>query len=99
MKKISKVERHQNICESMNKLYAMKNKKYGDSFSKTYKEYGPAMLCIRLDDKLGRLKQLLLKGEEGTEDETVIDTLMDLANYATMGIMELEDQYNEEEPA
>ncbi|MFT9498266.1 nucleotide modification associated domain-containing protein [Anaerosolibacter sp.] len=95
MEKANKVERHQRICESLNKLYELKNRKYGDSFSKTYKEYGPSMLCIRLDDKLGRLKQLLLKGEEGTEDETAIDTLIDLANYAIMGVMELEDKYNE----
>lgn len=52
-------------------------------------EYGPAALCLRLDDKLSRVKQILLNGQSGTPDESVIDTLMDLADYAVMGIMEI----------
>ena len=85
-----RVKKHMEICKGLNELYALKNKKYGNSFSKTFQEYGPAMLCIRLDDKLQRAKQMLLKGEPGTDDESVIDTLRDLANYAIMGIIELE---------
>lgn len=89
---MDKTARHQELCDELNEIYREKNKKYGDSFSKTYKEYGPAMLCIRLDDKLNRLKQLLLKGEADTEDERTVDTLKDLANYAIMGVMELEEE-------
>ncbi|KOA86432.1 hypothetical protein ADU80_04870 [Clostridium botulinum] len=89
---MSKVEDHKDLCKELNALYELKNKKYGDSFGKTYKEYGPSMICIRLDDKLSRAKQLLLKGEEGTEDESIRDTLIDLANYALMGIIELENK-------
>lgn len=66
-----RVKKHMEICKGLNELYALKNKKYGNSFSKTFQEYGPAMLCIRLDDKLQRAKR-------------------DLANYAIMGIIELE---------
>lgn len=87
---MSKLKKHLEICNELNSLYELKNKKYGDSFSKTYKEYGPAMLCIRLEDKLSRAKQLLLNGEDGTNDESIIDTLKDLANYSIMGIIELE---------
>lgn len=91
--------RHAEICKELNELYDLKNRKYGNSFSKTYAEYGPAMLCIRLDDKLQRAKQLLLHGEAGTNDESIIDTLKDLANYAMMGIMELDegDEHGENE--
>ncbi|KEI02891.1 DUF1599 domain-containing protein [Clostridium botulinum C/D] len=89
---MSKVEKHQQLCKELNALYTLKNKKYGDSFEKTYKEYGSSMLCIRLDDKLSRAKQLLLHGEADTEDESIRDTFMDLANYALMGIMELENK-------
>lgn len=87
---MSKVKRHEEICKELNELYELKNKKYGDSFGKTFEEYGPAMLCIRLEDKLSRAKQLLLHGESETDDESIIDTLKDLANYSIMGIMEIE---------
>lgn len=92
----SRVDRHKELCNKLNEIYELKNRKYGNSFSKTYKEYGPAMLCIRLDDKLGRAKQLLLHNEAGTEDESVIDTLLDLANYAIMGVMEIEAKISRE---
>lgn len=87
-----RVGHHMQLCNDINKTYELKNRKYGNSFSKTYGEYGPTMLCIRLDDKLGRVKQLLLHNEEGTDDESVIDTLLDLANYAIMGVMEIESK-------
>lgn len=90
------VRQHHRLCIGLTDLYETKNKAYGDSFRKTYKEYGPAMLCIRLDDKLSRVKQLLLKGE-APNDESVIDTLMDLANYSIMGIMELQRYKKEKE--
>lgn len=90
IKRVASIVRFEELTEKMLELYKLKNKKYGNSFSKTFQEYGATMLCIRLEDKLNRAKQLLLKGEIGTEDESVIDTLVDLANYAIMGIMEIE---------
>jgi len=88
--KPANVRNHKRLCMLLNDLYEQKNAAYGNSFSKTYEEYGPTMLCIRLDDKLSRAKQLLLKGAE-ENDETAIDTLLDLANYAIMGAMEIRD--------
>ena len=43
---------------------------------------------IRLEDKLNRIKSLLLKGMDPCS-ESIIDTLTDLANYANMGILEI----------
>lgn len=95
MDKEKRINRHKEICLEIHELYVLKNKKYGNSFSKTFEEYGPAMICIRLDDKLGRAKQILLHNQEDTEDERIQDTLMDLANYAIMGIIELEGEISE----
>lgn len=77
-------------CKTMADIYEQKNKKYGNSFTKTYKEYGNTVLCLRLEDKLARVKQLLLHNIEGSADESVTDTLIDMANYAIMAVMELE---------
>ena len=65
-------------------IYAERNEKYGDSFSKTFQEYGKAVAMIRLEDKLNRAKNLVSKGMEGSDGESLIDTLKDLSNYANM---------------
>lgn len=82
-----KVELHREICEEIHDLYEIKNHDYGDSFGKGFREYGLIMPVIRLEDKLNRLKQLV-NGEGLVKDESVEDTLMDLANYAIMTILE-----------
>ena len=86
---MNKIEIHKNICDSLNDLYKKKNQDYGDSFSKSYKEYGLTMSLIRLEDKLNRLKSLNKNGNAQVKDESIQDTLMDLANYAIMTILEL----------
>ena len=86
---MSRIEKHKLICEKLNKLYEAKNADYGDSFSKSYKEYGLTMSLIRLEDKLNRLKSLNKNGNAQVKDESIQDTLMDLANYAIMTILEL----------
>lgn len=85
----NKVRHHADICEELNEIYARKNHDYGDSFGKGYAEYGMVMAVIRLEDKLNRLKSLI-KAESLVKDESINDTLMDLANYAIMTVMERE---------
>ena len=83
----NKVRHHADICEELNEIYARKNHDYGDSFGKGYAEYGMVMAVIRLEDKLNRLKSLI-KAEALVKDESINDTLMDLANYAIMTVIE-----------
>lgn len=54
-------------------------------------EYGLIALAIRLSDKLSRLKQLS-KTEQQVMDESIQDTLIDISNYADMGIMWLRNK-------
>ena len=86
---MSRVKQHEQICQDLNKVYEEKNRNYGNSFSKTFEEYGPTALLLRLDDKIGRLKSLVRNPEFDPGDESVTDTLKDLANYSIMGVMEL----------
>lgn len=86
----NKVERHKQICELMNKLYEKKNHDYGDSFHLSFMEEGMAMPRIRLGDKFNRFKTLS-RGEQMVNGESIIDTLIDLANYSIMTIMEIEE--------
>lgn len=82
------------ICKCLNQLYEQKNHDYGDSFHQTFVEEGMAMPRIRLGDKLSRFKNLTRNNDQQVQDESTIDTLMDLANYAILTIMELEAEQN-----
>ena len=88
----SKVDCHRKLCEELNTLYAKKNADYGDSFHQTFLEEGYAMSRIRLMDKLNRFKTLSRKdpAKHEVRDESLRDTLLDLANYALMTILEME---------
>lgn len=87
-----KVERHAELCKEMNVLYAKKNHDYGDSFHEMFIEEGWASARIRLTDKLKRFKQLTKNPDsQQIKDESVRDTLIDLANYALMSVLELDE--------
>ena len=87
----TKTERHSDICKEINALYARKNHDYGDSFHQTFTEEGMAMPRIRLGDKLARFKSLTKSEVQEVKDESIRDTLIYLANYAIMTILELDD--------
>lgn len=89
---MTKPERHMAICKELNDIYAKKNHDYGDSFHKTFVEWGMATAGLRLTDKLNRFTQLAKGAEVRVNDESIIDTLNDLANYAIMTRMELEQK-------
>lgn len=86
-----KLLQHFHICALLSNIYKAKNNDYGDSFHKTYEKFGPVALAIRLQDKVSRLSALTTSKDRMVKDETVRDTLMDIANYAIIGIMELEE--------
>ena len=86
----SKVQMHLNICNEINRLYARKNHDYGDSFHQTFVEEGMDMARIRLGDKFNRFKTLSRGGDHKVNDESIRDTLIDLANYAIMTVLEME---------
>lgn len=83
-----KVMRHKAICDELNSLYERKNHDYGDSFHQTFVEEGLAMTRIRLGDKFSRFKTLSRLSANDAGQQRV--TLMDLANYAIMTILEMD---------
>lgn len=87
---MNKVEHHAKLCKELNDLYARKNADYGDSFGKSFEEEGLAMARIRLGDKFNRFKTLSRSVERKVLDESIRDTLIDLANYALMTVLEME---------
>lgn len=85
-----KADRHAELCRRLNEIYRKKNADYGDSFHTTWEEEGFAMARIRLSDKLSRFKTLSRAGAQQVKDESIADTLLDLANYAIMTVLEMQ---------
>ena len=84
----TKIEVHKDVCDGLHDLYVAKNHDYGDSFAKT-REIVPGAILVRLHDKLNRLTALLSKPDQAkVKDESIDDTLRDLANYALMELVE-----------
>ena len=77
---------HWEICRELNETYKAKNADYGDSFALVRKKY-PNAILIRLNDKINRL-ETLMNGEKQHVDESIDDTLLDLANYCIMELVE-----------
>lgn len=86
---MTQVERHEAVLKELHELYARKNHDYGDSFHQSFLEDGLVMSKIRIGDKFSRFKTLI-KGDQKVHDESIRDTLIDLANYALMTVMELD---------
>lgn len=95
--KPDKVIHHKVICDEINALYERKNHDYGDSFHQTFEEEGMAMARIRLGDKFSRFKTLTRSDKQEVKDESIRDTLIDLANYAIMTVLEMEVVGNDAE--
>lgn len=85
----NKADLHMEICRDINALYQRKNHDYGDSFAEFYAEFGLISTCMRLTDKLKRLKSFAKGQQMQVKDESVMDTLVDLANYAIMTLVEM----------
>ena len=72
-------------------IYELKNQKYGNSFDLSVKKYGLISALTRMSDKWNRIENLILTHDNGTDDESLKDSLMDLANYCNMTVLILED--------
>lgn len=72
-----------------------KNLAYGDSFSKSLDEDGLLVLKIRLGDKFNRISSLIKRDELKENDESLEDTLLDMAGYAILGLKYLKEHKNE----
>ena len=88
---MNKPQKHEQICKELNVIYTKKNADYGDSYAKLREEFKDSIL-IRIYDKYSRLKRLM-NAEAQVKDESIEDTLKDLANYCIMELIEREEDY------
>lgn len=79
----------ESVLDEMRDLHAKKNKDYGDAFHKSFEEFGVTAGVVRLNDKMERVKSLVKNGKAEVKDESLMDTLKDMASYAVMLYVEL----------
>lgn len=89
---MNKVDRLEKLTGQLIETYKAKNNDYGDSFADSYKEFGITSAVVRMNDKMNRIKSLSKGEERQVKDESLRDSLMDLANYALMTVIEIENE-------
>lgn len=88
---MSDEELFKKITEDMYELFKRKNTDYGNSAHKTYEEFGLISFLVRLSDKLNRAVTLN-KQDAMVQDEKIEDTLMDMANYSILALIEMKKE-------
>ena len=78
----------ESICKELITLQKAKNADYGNSFSKSVQKFGLTAALIPITNKVNRLNQLVKSDSAKVKDESVDDTLRDLACYAIMTLVE-----------
>lgn len=99
------VESFKSITSKMAETYEKKNHDYGDSFDKSLDKFGLIASVVRMGDKMNRIESLINKSIQNpaypsvsvkdvnlVKDESIKDTLLDLANYAIMTVMWMDNQ-------
>lgn len=71
------------VTKKMLQTYKEKNADYGNSFENTLDKYGEIAFIVRATDKWERIEQLTNNPAQ-VKDESLMDTIMDLANYCVM---------------
>ena len=89
------------IQKEMYKMFARKHMDYGlnnialggDLNNDNDKKFSLTGLCIRLTDKISRLKNLLINGRSFVKGEGMEDTFIDIANYGIIGLLVGRDKW------
>lgn len=80
---------YKNIVSDMTQVFLIKDKAYGSSTTDTFNKFGLTSYLVRLNDKLNRLTNLTLNPDISQNDESIQDTLLDLANYCILALIDI----------
>lgn len=86
---------YEDVIKRMIDIHKRKNADYGASYLLSVQLLNiPSYvgLLIRMSDKLARACRLVQIRSPKVQDESIVDTLLDLANYAILAVMELQDE-------
>ena len=93
--KMDRLDIYQYILNNLEETYKNKNNDYGNSVADTYKKFGDLSFLVRITDKYNRLLTLCNpNNEQKVKDEKIDDTILDLANYCLLWLVEREYKNN-----
>jgi hypothetical protein len=84
----NRIEQMKKIHDETLEVFRKKNADYGDSFA----TYGIIGILVRIEDKMRRAISISKNGVTLVSDEGIRDTLLDLHNYAAMGLMLMDEE-------
>lgn len=85
----------ENVAEEIKMLHTKKNDNYGNSYTKLFDDLGEIAGLVPLHNKLDRLTNLVKNPNTENFYESKEDTLLDLASYAIMMVVELRRKEDE----
>lgn len=89
--KMDRMDIYQYILNNLEETYKAKNNDYGNSVADTYEKFGDLSFLVRITDKYNRLLTLCNpNNEQKVKDEKIDDTILDLANYCLLWLVEKE---------
>ena len=89
---MDRLDIYQYILSNLEETYKAKNNDYGNSVADTYEKFGDISFLVRITDKYNRLMTLCNPNasEQKVKDEKIDDTILDLANYCLLWLVEKE---------
>ena len=89
---------HKTMCGAMVGITERKNADYtgtsNDPFG-NFRKHGELGFLVRMHDKMARIESFVAKGFLEVKDESVFDTLLDLANYSILLAGFIKERMNE----
>ena len=81
---------YQHILSNLEDTYKKKNSDYGNSVGDTYEKFGDISFLTRITDKYNRMVNLVCNSNNvrKVKDEALEDTILDLANYCLLWLVE-----------
>ena len=91
---MNRLDIYEYILNGLEEIYKAKNNDYGNSVADTYEKFGDISFLVRITDTYNRLMTLCNPNapEQKVQDEKIDDTILDLANYCLLWLVERENK-------
>ena len=87
------------ISKALDSFTAKKNEAYGDAYSKNYEVFGATYAAIEVFNKVNRIVTLTKNNLSEANNESLLDSYVDLRNYAEFAIQHMLPNVSDEDKA
>lgn len=87
------------ISDALDKFTAKKNEAYGDAYGKNFDTFGLTYSAIEVFNKVNRIVTLTKNNQGSANNESLLDSYVDLRNYAEFAIQHMLPNVSDEDKA